>query len=144
MCKPAYRPRTNLHPSSTTRPSTVSRPKHKASHPAQLVRKQPRQPGGVLGGAPAPSTASRLDICARRVSWAAARSLQLPAVGNVPPARAQAAQAAGLDQQLANSTAPLPPLNLQVPLPLLGHQLVAIPNIPTDNRYSVLSEMTGN
>ena len=139
--KPAYRPKTNPQSSTTPRPSTVSRQKHKASQPAHLVKKQHRQPGGVLGGAPPPSAASRLELCARRVTWAAARSLHpAPAPSNVPPVHNDPAQAAG----------PQPPLQVPCPLPppgtlsQLGPQLEAIPNVPTDNRYAVLSELAGN
>ena len=51
-------------------------------------------------------------------------------------------------QLVTHSSAPTPPDTSPLPppgtLPQLGPQLVAIPNVPTDNRYSLLSEMMGN
>ena len=94
--------------------------------------------GKKLGGAP---PLHHKEMCNRRASWAAALpQAQIPAQ---PPILPQA--------QTATQPPILPPSPESVPhwaptgphMPL-GPQLHTIPNVPTNNRFDLLSEQAGN
>ena len=129
-----------LHPTAT--PSHRGKPRRQtkvpptpSSAPRPVARPAPprkRQPGGLLGGAPAICIK---DVSAHRVARAntalAAPSSLVETNRNTPASVLQEA-------------APLPPpAPLSRPAPL-GPQPEAVPDIATSNRFNVLSDMSEN
>ena len=145
-------PPKEAHSTANHHPQTHQAPRQKQGRgppyrPARLTTTNTGPPGGSkttkksgnkLGGA---APLQYKDMCDRRASWAASLPQAPQLQSHVSPPNSNSAPQPPILPPAPGSAPHWPPRGPHIPL---GPQLHAMPNVPTNNRFNLLSDQAGN